>query len=233
MKKLDKKNTIRLIAVIVFIAVSILVTFLLIPYIKHLTTEAGREAMKARIDAKGAWGWLAFLLVQILQVIIAIIPGEPIEIVGGMLFGSFGGFALCILGLLIGSIGVFYLVRAVGRPLVLAFVSEEKFEQLKILHNQKRLETLIFILFLIPGTPKDALTYCVPLTNIRPRKFLVLSTIARIPSVISSTIVGGNIGRGNWLFAASVFAATALVGLLGIAFNDKLMKSLKSRGTTK
>lgn len=227
MKKLDKKNIIRLIAVIIFLAISITATIFLVPFVKDLATEAGRVAIKEKLDSFGAWGWLLFLILQILQVIIALIPGEPIEIVGGVLFGAFGGMFLCLLGLLIGTIAVFYLVKAVGKPLVFAFIPEEKFEHFKILNNMKKLEALIFILFLIPGTPKDTLTYIVPLTKIKPLKFFALSTVARIPSVIGSTIIGKNIGSGNWFWAIIIFVITAAIGLVGIFFNDNLMKSFK------
>lgn len=229
MKKLDKTNLIRLIALIVLLAVSTAAAVFFIPFVKSLLTEEGRQLLQNQIHSLGALGWVAFLLLQILQVIVAVIPGEPVEIVAGIFFGTFGGTGLCLLGMLIGSVAVFYLVRAVGKPLVFAFVSEEKFEKLKLLQDENKLETLIFILFLVPGTPKDALTYFVPLTKIAPLKFFILTTIARIPSVLSSTIVGQNLGNGNWLFAAGIFLLTAVVGLLGIFLNDKIQKAYQNR----
>lgn len=229
MKRLDKKNTVRLIAVLIFLAVSIVLTIVMIPVVKNLTTVSGREMIKARVDAMGPLGWLLFVLLQVVQVVVSLIPGEPVEIAGGMLFGAMGGFILCMLGLLFGTVLVYYLVRAVGKPLILAFIPEEKLNHFKFMQNEKRLETLIFILFLIPGTPKDTLTYVIPLTKVKPAHFFLLSFLARIPSVISSTIVGGSLGEGRWLPALIIFAVTAAVGLTGIYFNDRLMKSLRAR----
>lgn len=229
MKKLDKKNIIRLIAVIIFLAVSITATILLIPFIKWLTTEAGRLAIKQKADLFGPLGWVLFLGLQLLQVIVAFIPGEPIEILSGVLFGAFGGMFLCLIGIMLGTIAVYYLVKAVGKPLVFAFVPEEKFEHFKIFQDEKKLEILIFILFLIPGTPKDTLTYIVPLTKVKPLKFFLLSTLARIPSVIGSTIIGRSIGNGNWFLAVWVFVIAAAIGLVGIFFNDKLIDSIKEK----
>ena len=229
MKKLDKKNIIRLIAVIIFLAVSITATILLIPFVKGLTTEAGRLAIKEKADAFGPLGWVLFLGLQLLQVIVAFIPGEPIEILSGVLFGAFGGMFLCLIGIMLGTIAVYYLVKAVGKPLVFAFVPEEKFEHFKIFQDEKKLEVLIFILFLIPGTPKDTLTYIVPLTKVKPLKFFLLSTLARIPSVIGSTIIGRSIGNGNWFLAVWVFVIAAAIGLVGIFFNDKLIYSIKEK----
>lgn len=229
MKKLDKKNIIRLIAVIVLLCVAVGITIFCVPLVKSLTTDAGRIAFQNRVAEFGPLGWLLFLILQILQVVIAIIPGEPVEIIGGVLFGTFGGMALCLSGLFLGTVLVYYLVKAIGTPLVYAFVSEEKINSLKFLRDTKKLEALIFVLFLIPGTPKDTLTYFVPLTKVKPWKFFLLSTVARIPSVVSSTLAGENIGNGNWFFTILIFGITAAIGLVGIYYNEKLMNKVKSR----
>ena len=229
MKKLDKKNIIRIIAFSIFIVVSIVATILIIPFITSLSTESGRLIIKEKVESFGPFGWVIFLALQILQVIIAMIPGEPIEIIAGILFGTIGGFVLCIIGLLIGSICVFYLVKAVGKPIVNAFVSEEKLNSLKLINTEKKLEMLIFVLFLIPGTPKDALTYFVPLTKIKPSRFFIVSTVARMPAVISSTIIGTNIGSGNWIWAIVITVITGAVGLLGITLHDKFFQHLKEK----
>lgn len=228
-KFLSKSNVIRIIACVIFIGAAIAITVFTIPLIKNLLSESGREIIRLKVESAGAFGWLMFLGLQFLQVVVALIPGEPIEIIGGILFGTFGGMFLCLLGLFLGTVAVYYLVKAIGAPLVHAFVSEEKINSMRFLKNAKGLETLIFILFLIPGTPKDTLTYFVPLTNIRPWKFFILSTLARIPSVVSSTLVGANIGKGNWALTAVIFAATAAIGLVGIYYNEKLMKKAESK----
>lgn len=229
MKKLSKTNIIRLVAVIVFLAITVVATIFLIPFIKNMLSEQGRIAIQAQVEAAGPWGWLLFLALQILQVIVALIPGEPVEIVGGVLFGTFGGLALCMLGLIIGTVLVYYLVKVVGTPLVFAFVDEKKFHELKFLQNERRLTALIFLLFLVPGTPKDTLTYLVPLTPILPWKFFVLSALARIPSVISSTFLGSSLGSGNWVLTVAIFLLTAVIGLVGIYFNDRFMKKFKKK----
>lgn len=223
-KSISKSTVIRIIAFIVFVVAAIALTIFAIPLIKNLASEEGREIIRQKVESFGAFGWLMFLVLQFLQVIVALIPGEPIEIIGGILFGTFKGLFLCLLGLFLGTVAVYYLVKAIGAPLVHAFVSEEKINSMKFLKNTKRLEALIFVLFLIPGTPKDTLTYFVPLTKVEPWKFFLLSTLARIPSVVSSTLAGANIGNGNWLFTAIIFAATAAIGLVGIYYNEKLMK---------
>lgn len=224
-----KRNMIRLVAVCIFLIVSITATITLIPFVQNLMTDEGRIYLQEKVNNAGIWGWTLFLGLQILQVVVALIPGEPVELIGGILFGTWGGLFLCLFGLLIGTLLVFYLVKLVGKPLVLAFVSLEKFEQLKILREESRLESLIFLLFLIPGTPKDTLTYLVPLTKIHPARFFLLSTIARIPSVVSSTWAGATLSQGQWGLTITIFIGTAAIGLLGIFINNKLMERLQKR----
>lgn len=228
MKKLNKKDMIRLGAVLIFLIVAITATVLLFPFFMNIGTEEGRVLMQKQIYDLGAWGVFMFLGLQILQVVIALIPGEPVEIIGGVLYGGFWGMCLCLLGLLIGTVAVYYMVKKVGKPLVNAFVTDEQLQKFKFLQSESKLETIIFVLFLIPGTPKDTLTYFVPLTKIKPLKFFIIATFARIPSVISSTIAGEFMGHGKWVMMVVVFAAAALIGVAGIMINKKLMEK-KSR----
>ena len=159
-----------------------------------------------------------------MQIIVAILPGEPLEIAAGTLFGVIPGCLLCLTGALIGTIAIYYLVKKFGKSLIDLIVGNEKIKHLKFLQNEKELELIIFILFFIPGTPKDALTYFVPMTKIKPLNFFMISTIARIPSIISSTIVGGNIGNGHYMVSIVVFIITAIVSVVGILVHRLIIK---------
>ena len=117
---------------------------------------------------------------------------------------------------------IFAVVRRFGRPLVQRLVDEESIQKYAFLTDARKLDTLIFLMFLIPGTPKDTLNYLCPLTSISPVRFLVLSTFARIPSVISSTFAGANFAEGNLLASVIVLGITSAVGLLGIRYEHVL-----------
>lgn len=231
MKKLDKTNRIRLVAAIIFIVATLAMTLLLIPVMRNLMTEEGRQQTAGFIGENGAWGIIVFLFFQVLQVVVALIPGEPLEIVAGMLFGMWQGLFLCLLGILMGTSLVYMMVRKVGYPLVTAFVSKEKLESMKLLKDERRLELFVFLLFLIPGTPKDTLTYFVPLTKIRPARYFLLATLARIPSVVSSTILGSTLSDGNFVLSAVIFLATLLLGAAGILLNKKITKNNAGGGS--
>lgn len=190
----------------------LLVTWLLWRWLASFS----QEGLRSYLQSFGAAGWLVFLVLQILQVFIALIPGELLESVAGFAFGPVVGTLLCFAGVAIASALVLLLTRKFGVKLVEVFVRREKIRQLRFLNTEKKRNMLIFLVFFIPGTPKDLLTYFVGLTEIKFGTFLVISLIARIPSVVSSTFGGHLLGEGRYTVAIVVYAVTALVSLLGM-----------------
>ena len=191
------------------------------PMIKFVSEP---ERFRAWVDAHGIWGRLAFLGMTMLQVIVAVIPGEPMELVAGYAFGSVEGTALCIIGATLGGIPVFLLVRKFGMKAVEVFFSKEKTDSLKFLKSSPKRDFWIFILFLIPGTPKDLLNYFVGLTDMKMSKWLLISLVARIPSIVTSTIGGDALGMKKYTFAAAVFAVTLAVSAAGILIYRKICR---------
>ena len=173
------------------------------------------------------WGVLAMLLLQVLQVVLAFIPGEPVEVLAGVLYGTFGGFLLCQAGVLIGQFLVFSMVRRYGSPVVELFFDRKSIRRFDFLHNARKLETITFLLFFIPGTPKDILTYVAGLTPIPLKRFLLISVVARIPSVLSSTLAGATLGDGKLWVSLVIFGVIGLVGIGGILINQRLMARLE------
>ena len=188
--------------------------------------ELVKDSQKFRlwIDAQGFWGRFTLIGLMCLQVVVAIIPGEIIEIGAGYAFGAIEGMFLCLIGAAIGSAIIFLFIKRFGIKAVEAFISRDKINSLKFIKDSKRLDLLVFILFFIPGTPKDIITYFIGLTPMTLRTFLIISSIARIPSVISSTIGGNAIGMKNYTFALLVFAVTAVISIIGIIIYNKISK---------
>lgn len=180
------------------------------------------EQFRNWIDERGLAGQAVFLFMIVLQVFVAVIPGEPLEIAAGYAFGWFGGTLLCLLGIAAGSAIVFLLVRRYGTRVLELFFSPERIRSVKFLQNPKRLNRLMVVLFLLPGTPKDLLTYLAGLTPIRMSDFLILTTFARIPSLVTSIVGGSALGEGEYLTAMIVFAVTAAVSLLGLFVWSKI-----------
>ena len=187
------------------------------------------DQYRAWIDGKGIWAQISFIAMVFFQVIFAIIPGEPLEICAGIAFGGMEGTLLCLLGIFLGSAVIFLLVRKLGVRLVEVFFSVDKIRSLHFLQNEKRLDRVLFFIMMIPGTPKDLLSYFVPLTKISLGHWLALTTFARIPSVVTSTVGGDALGEKNYLFAAIVFAVTCLISLAGAVLFDYFTKKRKMK----
>lgn len=205
--------------------VSICSLLILIAFFTVITVFVGKpmmdnlsdpEGFRRWVDAHGLWGRLAFTGMMVLQVVVAMIPGEPLEIAAGYVFGNIEGLGLCLLGAAIGTAIIFAFTKIFGVKMVEAFISREKIESIRFLHNPEKRNLLVFILFFIPGTPKDVITYFIGLTSMRLSTFLLLSSVGRIPSVITSTIVGNALGTQDYTTAILVFVITGLVAAAGM-----------------
>ena len=181
------------------------------------------EGFKTYIDSFGWKGYLVAMGIQMLQVVVALIPGEVVEIGAGCAFGWLGGTLICLAGVALASSAVFLLTKRIGIKMVELFVDPEKINNLRFLNSEKKLKRTVFLLFFIPGTPKDLITYFIGLTRIRLGEFLAISIIARIPSVLSSALVGHYVIEENYLTSILIFAATALISLVGILLYNRII----------
>lgn len=206
--------------ILAFLALSLLVFwFAGKPLIQFVSQP---DQFRQWVDEQGVWGPLAFVGMVILQIIVAIIPGEPLEIAAGYAFGFWEGTALCILGMTIGGALVFALVRRFGRPAAEVFFSREKLDSLRFLQHKRRVSLVLVLVFLLPGTPKDILSYAAGLTSVKFSHWLLITSLCRLPSVITSTMGGNALGRGELLTAVIVFAATLAVSLTGYLLYRRL-----------
>lgn len=209
-KEVEKKKykVVKIIALIIGILLLVILTIYLFPIVGKLLDEEGREVFKEEIQSTGFKGILILLGLQGIQIILPILPGEPIEILAGMCYGTIGGLVFLIISVFIITTLIFFTVRKLGRSFVYGVCSEEKIKKLensKLFKNSKKIEYIMLILFLLPGTPKDLLIYIAGLLPIHPLRFILISTIARIPSMISSTIAGSSIVEGNWKIGIIVY----------------------------
>ena len=200
-----------------------------VPLTKLLATEEGRAEICGRVETFGIFAPLIFLLLMAVQIIIAFIPGGPLEIVGGMLFGGWNGVLFTTLGTLLGTLTVYGLVKRFGRPLVQLFVNEKRIQKFHFLQDEERLSFWVFVLFLIPGIPKDMLTYLVPLTRMEGRRFVLLSTLARFPSLVASVLVGDSLADGRYWLSVTICAIGAVAVFLGYQFRNHIMKEHKKK----
>ena len=220
-----KRKLFTVISIIVVLALMCLLTLFVWEWLSDFSQEGFRDYIKSF----GIWGWVVLLALQILQVFVALIPGELLESAAGFAFGPFFGTLICYAGVAIGSAIIFFLTRRFGIKLVEIFVSHDKINELSFLKNPKRRNFLIFLVFFIPGTPKDLLTYFAGLTEIKFASFLAISLVARIPSVLSSTFGGHLLGKEQYIGAVILYAVTGLLSITGFfVYNKKIKGDNKS-----
>ncbi len=182
------------------------------------------EQFRLWVDTHGIWSRVVFVAMVVFQVLIALIPGEPLEIGGGYAFGAVEGTLLCVAGITIGGVLIFLLVRKFGMKLVEVFFSSEKIKSLKFLQNEKRLTVLAFVIFAIPGTPKDLLSYFVGLTPMKLSTWLLITSVARLPSIVTSTWGGSALNEEEYIKAIIIFAATVVISIAGYFAYQKYSK---------
>ena len=224
MSRKTKIKIFRIILAIIAIAIIIGVLAYLIPVMKNLSTVEGQEAFKNKVNDSGFIGLLMLFGLQLAQVFLFILPGEPIEILAGMCYGGWGGLLFITISVAIITTGIFFLVRKLGKKFVYDFCDEEKVKKIensKIFKNPKKVEWIMIILFMVPGTPKDLLVYIGALLPIKPIRFMTISTLSRLPSIISATMVGNSITVGNWVVPVVVYSITAIIAILALYISKK------------
>lgn len=186
------------------------------------------QQFQAIVDSYGIWSRVIFIGMVVLQVIVAFIPGEPIELAAGYAFGFIEGTLLTFTGFLIGSLLIFLMVRKFGVKLVEVFFPMEKINQFSFLRNPKKTKALAFILMLIPGTPKDFLSYFAGLTQLSLKTWLLIVAVGRLPSLITSTATGAAAGNANYILSAVMLAITLLLTVAGIIYYRIICKQQNS-----
>lgn len=226
-RPMTRRQLVGIAAVCIAIVASALIMWLVGAPLVRFASEP--EKFRAWVDGHGFGGRIAYIGMVIFQVVIALIPGEPFEIGAGYAFGAVEGTLLCILASTLGSVAVFLLVRRFGVRLVEVFFSKDKLKSVRFLKSTPKRDMLFLIIFMIPGTPKDLLSYVAGLTDIRFPVWLMICSLGRIPSIITSTVGGNALGTQNYWFAIAVFAATMAVSGVGLLIYNRICKRHAAR----
>ncbi len=181
-----------------------------------------RDHLRTLIREAGFWGPLIFIGLQILQVVVAVIPGEFTQLAGGWIYGTVLGTIYSLIGITIGSIFNFYIARILGVNFVAAVAGKKNLEKFEGFINTPRMIEIFFLLFLIPGMLKDALTYIAGLSRMKLWGFLMISTLGRFPALAVSSYMGESFGSGNWIALTVVGITAALLFGLGWIFREKV-----------
>lgn len=223
MKKNKKVEIVKLIIFVIAIILIIGIIIYLFPTMSKILTTEGQQEFKQKIDSLGVKGVLVLFGLQIAQIALIILPGEPIEVLAGMCYGVVGGTIFITLSVFLITAGITFLVRKFGKKYIYNFFPKQKIDKIensKFYNNSAVIEIVLIILFMIPGTPKDLLVYIGGILPIKYWRFVLISTFARFPSVISSTIAGANVAYGNWQVSLITYGITFIItGIMVLLVN--------------
>ena len=227
--KIVQSKTVQILGIALCAALAVMGCYFAVAWGMSLRDPQKLASFQEYIASLGIKGWVLLLVIQYVQIVVAFIPGGPVQIVAGALFGPVGGLATCLLGMLLATATVFALVNRFGPRIISLFVKEGDIKKYKFLEDAHRLEFLVVLLFLIPGTLKDVLTYLFALTPIKLSRFLLLSTVARIPAALTSVLMGNSVVGGKWLQAVIYFAVITAISLGGLLLHRRIMAKYSYR----
>ena len=228
-KSVEVADIVKLTGLVAFLVVLIASCTVAWPVISDAFADGGVDGVISRVQDAGAFGVVILLLMQVLQVIVAFIPGEVTQVAAGLLYGPVGGTVLVLAGAAVASVLVMLLVRKLGAPFLRAMISDEHMDRFRRFELSGKLNAIVFILFLIPGLPKDLFTYLVGITDMPIKTFVLLTTVARIPGVFSSAYAASSIADGDVMKGVVVFGVTAAVAVIGLLAKNRIMHVLSRR----
>lgn len=222
-------NRKRLLLLFSIILIGVLVIVFYVNFGSVKATDLGKtghhlDRVNDRLEDFGLFRHIVLFLIQFIQVVIAIIPGEFVELLAGFALGTFWGTLLCIIGSAAGTVVIYLGVHRFGKKFIAFFTGKKFYARMTFLNDPVRRDMFLFILFFIPGTPKDILLYFSPLLDIKLSRLVLIVSIARIPSIVSSCYVGANVAQGMFGYSVVVFAITGMIGLAGILINDMVLQ---------
>lgn len=183
--------------------------------------------IKRWILSFGKWDFIAFIILQVLQVVLMFVPGEVVQAAGGYIFGTFWGTILALCGILVGSIATFFIGRLLGEHVIRRILPKRELTSIEGLINTPKNKIVLTVLYLIPGLPKDILGYISGITSIKFKSFAVISTVTRIPGVLASTYLGSKLYHGNYLILTIGMIFILAILIVGVSQRDKILSYIK------
>ncbi len=188
--------------------------------------------LKELILSYGNFSILVFVLMQVLQVVAFFIPGEFIQIAGGYIFGTFLGGIISLMGITLGSIIVYFVSNKYGKPFVEKLISKKEVKFFKKILKAGSKKTVVFMFYLIPGIPKDALAYICGVSNISFKDFFIYSTLGRIPGIFISSFFGQKIYARDATSLITIGITMSILFILGIFKGDTIIKAMIKKKKT-
>jgi uncharacterized membrane protein YdjX (TVP38/TMEM64 family) len=209
--------------ILLVIIVAGIPAFLYLKYGAELFSKDSAERVVDYLKANSSIAALLIICIQIVQVVICFLPGQPVQFAASYMFGVARGFAFSITGALIGTVISFYLAKLLGNDAMNLFFGEEKVRDYKKKLDSGRGLLLAFLIYLIPGIPKDIVSYVAGISDMRFRPFLLVATVGRIPGMLGSLMLGHFFGRQDYRAMIIIAVIIAVILLICYIKRDALI----------
>ena len=225
-----------------FFVVAVIVALVLLGYLNrtilweritgfyHIFTD--RDQIKVFIASFGSGAPLAFIIIQILQVLLAPFPGEATGFIGGFLFGPAKGFLYSSIGLTLGSLLNFSVGRFLGKHYVRKVIPPHQLERMDRIAKRQGV-IVLFVLFVFPGFPKDYLCLFLGLSAIPLTVFMVIATIGRMPGTLMLSLQGSYVFEQRYGLFAGIMGVCIVIVFLAYTFRDPLYRWLERFNSNK
>ena len=212
--------------ILLVIIVAGIPAFLYLKYGAELFSKDSAERVVDYLKANSSIAALLIICIQIVQVVICFLPGQPVQFAASYMFGVARGFAFSITGAVIGTVISFYLAKLLGNDAMNLFFGEEKVRDYKKKLDSGRGLLLAFLIYLIPGIPKDIVSYVAGISDMRFRPFLLVATVGRIPGMLGSLMLGHFFGRQDYRAMIIIAVVVAVILLICYIKRDALIRFL-------
>lgn len=204
---------------VILIGLPLYIYFFHRDFINNFSSQENIEVFLNEYKAQSVFIYIGS---QILQIVICIIPGQWLQFAAGYMYGFWLGYLYSLAGAFLGTIITYYVARVLGHDAMHLIFGEEKIQKMLISLNSKKAVVLVFLIFLIPGVPKDLCNYVAGLSEMKLKPFLVVSLIGRSPGMMGSLLIGRQIYSGGYVSAAVIAAVAIVLCILGVVFRKKL-----------
>ncbi|MBC6679179.1 TVP38/TMEM64 family protein [Zhenpiania hominis] len=187
-----------------------------------IDSMSSMENVNALFEHYHAESILVYIGAQILQIIICVIPGQWLQFAAGYMYGFWLGFLYSIIGAAIGSVVTYYLAKLLGRDAMHLIFGEARINEFIHKLNSKKAIVIVFLIFLIPGVPKDLCNYAAGISEMKLKPFLTVSLVGRSPGMMGSLLIGRQIEAGNYTGAIVVAAVAVVLCVVGIIMRKRL-----------
>ena len=184
------------------------------------------DDVKAFFDQYKTTSIFVYIGLQMLQIIISLIPGQALQFAAGLLYGFWAGFLISLIGAMAGTVVTYYLAKFLGKDALHVLFGKRHIEEYLQKINSKKGYILVFLIYLIPGVPKDLCSYAAGLSNMKLSAFLILATVGRSPGMMGSLLIGREIGEGNYTAVVIIGVVAVILFILGLIFHSKLSNIL-------